>query len=155
MENRELVAITEFSLIRKYFNENYTIGKLTTNNEYLCDVIEDKVRDLHDINNDGDFTDKGEGKIYGQTAIPYGRYEIKMVFWPKHNRLYAQLQNVPGYTGIFIHSGRTAKHTEGCLIPGENKLKGQVLYSPYWTEQVTNIVRKGLQKGEVWITIEK
>jgi len=145
----------EFSLVRKYFNENYTIGKLSVDGTYLCETIEDAVRDLHDRNHDGDFTDPGEGKIYGKTAIPYGRYEIKMVYWEKHNRLYAQLQNVPGYTGIFIHSGRTEKHTEGCLIPGENKLKGQVLYSPYHTEIVTNFVRKGLQEGkQVYITIK-
>jgi len=50
----------EFSLVRKYFNENYTIGKISIDNEYLCDTLEPVVRDLHDINHDGDFTDPGE-----------------------------------------------------------------------------------------------
>jgi hypothetical protein len=145
----------EFSLVRKYFNENYTIGKLSVDEVYLCDTIEDKVRDLQDRNHDGDFTDPSEGKVYGQTAIPYGRYEIKMVYWKKHNRLYAQLQNVPGFTGIFIHAGNTAADSEGCILPGENKEKGKVLYSRYHVNIIENLIRLAITEGkEIWITIK-
>jgi hypothetical protein len=145
----------EFSLVRKYFNENYTIGKLSVDGEYLCDTLEDKVRDLHDRNHDGDFTDEGEGKMPGKTAIPYGRYEIKMIYWLKHKRKCPLLQDVPGFTGIFIHAGNGPEDTEGCILVGENKEKGKVLYSRYHTEIVTNFIRKGIQKGnQVFITIK-
>ena len=61
----------ELEVIRKYFKPTYTIGKFIVDMVKLCDTLEDPVRDLQDINHDGDFDDPGEGKIYGETAIPY------------------------------------------------------------------------------------
>ena len=142
-------------MVRKYFNEEYTIGKLSADNVYLCDTLEDKVRDLQDRNHDGDFNDPGEGKVYGKTAIPYGRYRILFTYWKKHNRMAPLLQNVPGFTGIFIHSGNTAADSEGCILPGENKEKGKVLYSKYHVNIIENLIRGALRDGkEVYITIK-
>jgi hypothetical protein len=145
----------EFSLIRKYFTDTYTIGKLNVNQEYLCDTLEDKVRNLNDKNHDGDFNEEGEGKVYGKTAIPGGRYRINMFYWVRHHRLCPLLQDVPGFTGIFIHAGNTAEDTEGCILPGENKAKGQVLYSRYHTNIIEDLIRRAIKEGkEVWITIK-
>jgi hypothetical protein len=145
----------EFSLVRKYFTETYTIGKLSVDGVYLSDTLEDKVRDLKDINHDGDFNDPGEGKIYGQTAIPYGRYRILFTYWKKHNRMAPLLQDVPGFTGIFIHSGNTPSDTMGCILPGENKIKGQVIYSKYHVNIIENLIREALsEKKDVYITIK-
>ena len=63
----------ELRLRRLYPKEKYTIGKFYVNGEYFCDVLEDPVRDL---NKDGDLDDAGEGKIPGNTAIPYDTYII-------------------------------------------------------------------------------
>jgi hypothetical protein len=145
----------EFSLVRKYFTDTYTIGKLSVDGTYLCDTLEPVVRDLHDINHDGDFTDPGEGKIMGKTAIPYGRYQILFQYWKKHNKMAPLLQDVPGFTGIYIHSGNTADDTQGCILPGENKAKGQVLYSKYHTRIIEDLIRLALhEKKEIWITVK-
>jgi hypothetical protein len=145
----------EFSLVRKYFTDKYTIGKLSGDQEYLCDTLEPVVRDLHDINHDGDFLDPSEGKIMGKTAIPYGRYRVEFVYWKKHNRMAPRLKDVPGFTGIFIHSGNTAEDTQGCILPGENKEKGKVLYSKYHVNIIDNLIRKAIQEGkDIWITIK-
>ena len=40
-----------------------------------------------------------------------------------------RLLNVPGFDGILIHPGTTAKDTDGCLVTGENKIKGGVINS--------------------------
>jgi hypothetical protein len=143
----------EFTLVRKYFQPTYTIGKLFIDDDYICDSIEDKVRPLKDLNNDGDFDEPGEGKIYAQTAIPYGRYQIKMVYWERKSRLTPQLLNVPGFTGIYIHSGTTASDTAGCLIFGENRIKGGVTMSRFHVNQIESMIRKGLKDGDVYITI--
>jgi hypothetical protein len=145
----------EISLIRKYFTSTYTIGRIYIDQEFICDTLEPPVRDLRDINHDGDFTDPGEGKIMGKTAIPYGRYRIQFVYFSRHNKMQPMLLDVPGFTGIFIHSGNRPEDTEGCIIPGENKIKGQVLYSKFRTTILENIIHEAiLEKKEVWITIK-
>ena len=58
----------ELFVFRKFFKETYTIGKFYVGDKFLTNTLEDKVRDLKDLNKDGDFTDQGEGKIYGETA---------------------------------------------------------------------------------------
>ncbi|MEG1916858.1 MAG: DUF5675 family protein, partial [Muribaculaceae bacterium] len=64
----------EIKVERKYKGDAYTIGKMNINGKYFCDTLEDVDRD---INHNGKF-DNGEKKIHGQTAIPYGRYEITL-----------------------------------------------------------------------------
>ena len=116
----------ELLLKRHTFKPTYTIGKLFVNSKYFCDVIEDTVRDL---NMDGDLDDSGEGKIYGKTAIPYGRYEVKLTMSNRFNKVLPILIGVKGFEGIRIHSGNTEQDSLGCLIVGENKEVGKVLNS--------------------------
>ena len=113
-------------LERIHLKDTYTIGKLYINDIYFCDTLEDKVRDL---NKDGDLDDIGEGKIYGETAIPYGIYKIVITYSPKYKRYMPLLLNVKGFEGIRIHPGNDNGDTEGCLLVGENKVKGKVINS--------------------------
>jgi hypothetical protein len=113
-------------LERRYLGPEYTIGSLFINGEYLCDTIEDKVRDH---NQDGDLDDPGEKKVFGETAIPYGRYKVDLTMSPKFKRLLPIILNVPHFEGIRIHRGNTAKDSHGCPLVGENKAKGKVLNS--------------------------
>lgn len=109
--------------------ENYTIGKLYVNGIYFCDTLENPTRKLVDLNHDGDFDDAGEGKIYGNTAIPNGRYTIVMKHSDKFGKPMPYLLGVYGFTGIMIHPGNTTKDTQGCILVGYNKVVGQVLNS--------------------------
>lgn len=138
----------------------YTIGKLYIDGVYVCDVLEDAVRDL---NKNGRF-DNGETKIYGESAIPYGAYEITMkVKSPRFSQkpAYAwcggylpRLLNVPHFEGILLHAGNTAKDSHGCLLVGENKRVGVVMNS-MWTlrNKVYPPLKSASDKGEK-ITIE-
>ena len=113
-------------LERKYLGPEYTIGHLYLNGIRLCEVIEDKVRD---VNEDGDLDDEGEEKVYGETAIPYGYYHMDLTMSPKFKRLLPIIVNVRHFEGIRIHRGNTASDSHGCLLPGENKEKGKVINS--------------------------
>ena len=109
-------------LDRKYLKENYTIGKLHINDVYFCDTLEDKVVD---VDKSGKI-DNGEVKIYGQTAIPYGKYKVVLSYSPKFGRIMPRILDVPGFNGILIHIGNTIKDTDGCILVGRNKTVGMV-----------------------------
>lgn len=145
-------------LKRIALRDTYTIGKLYIDSHYFCDTLEDKVRDL---NKDGDLNDVGEGKVAGQTAIPYGTYKVTMdVQSPKFSQRasYAwckgylpRLLNVPHFDGIMIHSGNTADHSSGCILVGENSVKGKVLNSMNTLKRLYDILKGA---DDITITIE-
>lgn len=152
----------EIVLKRLYKKEEYTIGKLYINGEYFCDTLEDKVRDL---NKDGDLNDVGEGKVSGETAIPYGRYEVTLnVQSPKFAQRASyiwcggylpRLLNVPHFDGILIHAGNSAGDSAGCLLVGENKVKGRLVNSMATLKSLYAILKSADANGEdIWITIE-
>ena len=131
-------------LERKYLKEKYTIGHLSINGSYFCDILEDTVRD---INRNGTF-DCGEFKISGHTAIPYGEYEVKLTYSPKFKRELPIIMNVPNFEGIRIHRGNTIKDTSGCLLTGENKERGKVINSTKYETELINKIKKAIAKKE-------
>lgn len=140
-------------LQRRFLGEEYTIGSLYVNGEYLCDAIEDQVRDF---NEDGDLLDPGEEKVYGETAIPFGEYDIELSMSPKFKRLLPMLLNVKHFTGIRIHRGNTAKDSHGCILPGENKVKGKVINSTKYEVELVRLMTEATERGEdISIVIEK
>lgn len=146
----------ELILIRKHFGEKYTIGRLLLNQERICETLEDVVRDLKDINHDGDFDDEGEGKVYGKTAIPCGRYKIVVNISKKLKRRLPLLIGVPGFKGIRIHGGKNETWTEGCILVGENKIKGQLINYGYWETRITQMLDEAVKNGDKnYITIKE
>ena len=113
-------------LVRIAFKDTYTIGKLYVDGKYFCDVLEDVDRGLDSSMTESEILEK---KVKGETAIPTGHYVINITYSPKYKRMMPLLIDVKGFSGIRIHSGNTAKDTEGCLLVGKNKQVGKVLES--------------------------
>ena len=113
-------------IVRIAFKNTYTIGKLYVDGKYFSDVLEDVDRGLDSSMTKSEILEK---KVKGQTAIPTGHYVINITYSPKYKRMMPLLLDVKGFSGIRIHSGNTAKDTEGCLIVGKNKKVGMVLES--------------------------
>lgn len=103
------------TLKRDTYTTKTTIGKLYVNDLFICDTLEDVCRDL---NKDGDLSDSGESKIYGETAIPSGIYKMIINMSPRFKKLLPRLQGVIGYDGVLIHSGNSAKDSSGCILVG-------------------------------------
>lgn len=142
----------EIELIRRHLKKEYTIGKLFIDKIPFCDTLEDVVRDLSDYNHDSDFDDPGEGKIYGQTAIPAGRYQVIVTYSPKFGKRLPELLSVPGFLNIRIHAGADAKHTEGCILVGENKQKGRLINGGYYQSKLVELID---DQDRVFITIKE
>ncbi len=100
-------------LERKWFTDKTTIGPIAFDGEYICDILEDTIRDP---NKDGIL--QKEEKVYGETAIPSGRYEIVLAFSPKFQKELPMLLDVPYYSYIYIHCGNRDTDTLGCLLTG-------------------------------------
>lgn len=139
----------KLELKRIALRDTYTIGNLYIDGVYFCDTIEDKVRDL---NKNGVF-DNGEFKVKGETAIPYGTYEVVWAYSPRFKRYTPRLLNVKSFDGVLIHGGNTARDTEGCIILGQNKIKGKVINSKEFVNKLYPIIKNACQKGKVIIEV--
>jgi hypothetical protein len=113
-------VIVTYTLDRIVKNPGFTLGRLKTTLRNFW-VMEDAVREIP-----GEPVEKW--KVKGQTAIPYGTYEVIVSFSQRFQKMLPQLVNVPGFSGIRVHAGNTAADTEGCLLlglglsEGENKI---------------------------------
>lgn len=117
----------------------------------LCDTLEDCVREV-----------EGEPvaswKIYGETAIPAGRYQIVFVDSPHFGKDTLHLVDVPGFSDVHIHGGMSDKDTKACIIVGDRideeaqtisgaKLRGVL-------DRVKTTVRYWMAQGDsVWLTV--
>ena len=131
-------------LERRFLGESYTIGSLSIDGKKFCDTLEDRVRDL---NKNGVF-DGDEKKVYGETAIPYGTYDVVVDYSPKFKRELPRLQNVRHFEGILIHRGNTAEDSAGCILVGENKVKGKVINSTPYEKELVRILKEAQDRKE-------
>ena len=98
-----------------------TLGLLSVDGVFECYTIEDTQR---------------YEKIAGETRIPSGLYQIHLRReGGLHNKYTARynfhrgmlwLQDVPGFTFVYIHTGNTRKHTEGCILLGDQPNNNQL-----------------------------
>lgn len=145
----------ELVLKRTFKGPKYTIGHLCINGAYECDTLEDVDRGLTDSMSVAEIASK---KLYGQTAIPTGTYKIDMnTVSPKFkDRSWAKfckgklprLVDVKGYSGVLIHVGNKAEDTLGCILVGDNKIKGQVINSTSTFQQLYHEMLKASVRGE-------
>lgn len=76
------------------------------------------------------------GKVMRETRIPSGRYQIKLRAEGGMHADYAKkyswhrgmlhLQNVPGFTWVYIHTGNKESETDGCLLTGTGAFENSV-----------------------------
>lgn len=140
---------------RRYKGPDYTIGSLFINGIYECDTIEDVDRGLTDSMTVEEIKSK---KVYGKTAIPTGTYKLDIsTVSPKFkDRSWAKfcggklprLLNVKGFEGVLIHVGNKAVDSLGCILVGDNKIKGQVINSTATFQELYNELLKAKVKGE-------
>jgi len=118
---------TEIDVWRYSDNGNSTLGLVMYNSTFECYSLEDEGREI---------------KVQGETRIPQGSYELGIrrvlsgltkKYRSKHDwfKYHLHVKDVPGFENIYIHVGNTDRHTEGCLLlgnqPNNNKIKAGFL----------------------------
>lgn len=156
------MSTLQLNLTRRYKCNGYTIGHLYVDGKYFCDTLEDADRGLADTMTEAEIKAK---KLKSITAIPTGVYYINM--WTKSakfgdNPFYRQtcggklprLLGVKGFDGILIHCGNTAKDTDGCILVGENKVKGQLINSRETFQRLYPVLKDAAnRRATITITI--
>lgn len=143
----------ELRLDRIFRTNEYTIGELYVDGAYISDTLEDPVRPLPEVcpNTPKGIACKCKEKVYGDTAVPAGTYEVKLSYSNRFKRIMPEIRNVPHFLGIRIHSGSNADHSEGCVLVGEwDHTKGNRLNN---SKEVFNKVYDILSKTQETITI--
>ena len=119
---------------------------------YECETLEDEAREV---------------KVAGETAIPAGTYTIKLRPLGEsrldegYERRYGDvgyrgqlwLQDVPGFTYVYIHVGNTDDDTDGCILVGETGYRDAIGRSRAAYRALYPLVADAIDAGEVSITI--
>ena len=151
--------MVELLLTRFSSGKEATLGNLfnvmgTEELQFLCYTLEDQYN---------------EPKIPGETRIPAGRYQIKLRteggmhkryierFLPWHGGM-LWLQDVPGFTFIYIHVGNKDDDSEGCILVGDGQIsnvidRGMVTTSVAAYRRLYEKIHPAIMNGEVWIRI--
>lgn len=140
----------ELATVRFGGTKDFTAGRLYADGNFICHTLEDEVREI-------DGRPVSEWKVQGRTAIPRGRYRVILTRSPRFKRILPELLNVPGYTGIRVHRGNTADHTEGCILvgmPDGNERDSWLGNSTPAEGLVIKIIGEAINSGRtVWWTI--
>lgn len=145
----------EIKVIRFSSQKDSTSGIMLIENEFVAYTLEDEEREV---------------KVYGETAIPTGKYEIKYRqvggfhtryasrFPDIHNGM-LELQNVKNFEYILIHCGNTDENTAGCILIGDSQENnvlmkdGFIGKSTQAYKRVYKIISDAMNRGEK-VTIE-
>ena len=141
----------ELQLKRETFTEQSTIGTLTIDGVFECFILEDRDRGLNDTLTLEQIL---KVKVYGKTAIPYGRYEIDWTMSARFKVFMPILLNVKGYAGIRIHKGNTEIDSLGCLLCGTRKITNRITESTLATKNLYAKIENAKKQGQrIYITI--
>lgn len=101
----------KLTLERVKLGDDFTVGKLSADGKFVCYTLEDKVREEIGVPVE-------QWKVMSQTAIPKGTYSVTITMSNRFKTQLPLLGNVPGFSGVRIHTGNSSKDTEGCILVG-------------------------------------
>jgi hypothetical protein len=99
----------ELRVVREFYAPDCTIGRMLIDGQFECYTLEDGIR---------------TNKVAGETAIPAGRYPVKITYSNAFRRELPLVEGVRNFTGIRIHSGNSKKDTLGCILVGQSWTPG-------------------------------
>ena len=127
-------------VIREPSTAAATLGILLIDGVFTCWTLEDVVREV---------------KIPGETAIPAGRYAVRLSFSQRFQKTLPELLAVPGFVGIRVHAGNTQADTAGCVLVGRKRGNSVVLESKLALIEVMEHLRRATTAGDsITISIE-
>ena len=151
----------KITIERKWKKADYTIGRMYVDGVFMCNTLEPVDRGLLNGAKPGYLAsdewkkaavDARRMKVQfkaGTTAIPKGSYRLEIRISAKFKGKRAFVRDVPGFEAILIHEGNTKKDTAGCILLGENSLKGHVMKSKTYVNKLTKMIEDARLAGDV------
>ena len=126
-----------------FSSHNY--GKLFVDKLFFGETLEDEDR----------YLETGEKeKVYGDTAIPRGRYRVTLTPSRRFQRIMPEIHNVPGFTGVRIHGGNTDHDTLGCPLLGQVRTADGIANCKGVNDRLYVTLQAAEQRGEeVWLEV--
>ncbi|QOR55542.1 MAG: hypothetical protein UMS36scaffold28_32 [Phage 59_13] len=97
---------SKLTLLRELFTNHGVGGRLLIDNAFACYTMEDPYREI---------------KVQGETCIPFGRYELALIWSDRMQLVIPYLLYVPNFRSIMIHPGNTEADTRGCVLVGKER----------------------------------
>ncbi len=135
-----------FVLHRRPSDGGTTIGDVTLDGDPFCYTCEDEIREVPRA-------PVGTWKVAGQTAIPQGVYSVIITPSARFKRPLPLVVNVPGFSGIRIHPGGSARDTEGCILPGLVVTGPAIFRSREACAKWQNAIQSAIDEGQS-VTLE-
>lgn len=133
-------------LKRTWEDEDATAGKLYVDGEFVCYTLEDEAR---------------TEKVYGETRIPAGLYDVKLrkeggfherykQRFPDMHRGMLHITDIVGFQYVLIHIGNTDDDTAGCILVGLDVDRHNFILrrSTQAYKALYPMVRDALERGE-------
>jgi len=120
-------------------------GQFFVNGSKLAETLEDKDR----------YLETGEQeKVYGETAIPRGRYKVVNALSPHFGRVLPHVLGVPGFDGILLHGGNKELDTLGCPLLGRIRTPLGIADCKTVVEMLIEFIDDAASRGEeAWLTV--
>ncbi|GGH06700.1 hypothetical protein FAZ19_03910 [Sphingobacterium alkalisoli] len=131
-----------------------TLSECYIDGRFICYGLEDSIREV---------------KIKGSTAIPAGRYRLKLNTYGGMNARYKkryptlhrgmiEISDIPNFSYVYIHIGNNIGDTSGCLLVGDHYKKDEdgdyvLEKSAKAYKRVYGLLLDAVAKGEAWIVI--
>lgn len=126
---------------------SFTPGAFFVDEKPICWSLEDQVREIVGM-------PVAEWKVPGSTAIPAGRYPVLLTMSTRFGKILPLLVDVPGFSGVRIHSGNTTDDTEGCILVGLTRNGNTVGNSRAAMDILQPLIVAAIGCGEkVWIEV--
>jgi len=94
-----------------------TLGHLSIDGAVECDTLEDRIREIPG-------QPVATWKVWGETAIPAGRFRVVRHLSPKFGSV-LMLFGIPGFDLVYFHAGNDDADTHGCILVGRAVLDPQ------------------------------
>lgn len=124
--------------------ESFTPGKMYLDGVLFCQTCEDMDRKL----------EAGGVKIPKVTAIPRGRYRLVTSFSNHFQKVLPEVLDVKGYSGVRIHGGNKAEHSEGCILTGKVRTKTGIAQCQETVQRIIDTIDDSAELGiETWLEV--